>query len=766
MDFERAVIDRIIEKCGRTRSATIPILQGIQRECRYIPPGALEYVGERIGVPAAQVYGVATFYSQFRLEPVGTHLIKVCHGTACHVADAQTVSEVVAETLGVSPDGGTTDDRMFTLESVACLGCCSLAPVMMIDDRVYGKLTRQKINRVLARYRKEKEAGAAEVASLELKPKELGEKAISTVLVGLGSCGIAAGAQSVYDFFQRVNETSALQFDLKKTGCCGLCHREPLVELIDADGARTLYGSVDVAAAERILKEHICEGKVVDDFLIDVESPGREEHAFFAKQRHIVLENCGRIDPESVSEYVAVGGYKALEKVLQTMKPEDVITVVAKSGLRGRGGAGFSTGLKWKLARQAHGAEKYVVCNADEGDPGAFMDRSVLESDPHRVLEGMTVAAYAIGAAQGYIYCRAEYPLAVKRLKTAIAAAQDNGYLGKNILGSDFSFDVAVKEGAGAFVCGEETALIASVEGGRGMPRVRPPFPTQSGLWEKPTNINNVETFANVPWIIRNGWEAYASMGTERSKGTKVFALAGDVKRGGLVEVPMGITLREVIDEVGGGTASGKAVKAVQLGGPSGGCIPAHLMDTMVDYEAVTKTGAIMGSGGMVVMDISACMVDIAKFFLQFTQNESCGKCTFCRIGTKRMLEILTRITEGEGKEGDIDLLLDLSEQIKASSLCGLGQTAPNPVLTTLRYFREEYEAHIKHSKCHAAKCRKLITYTISAKKCTGCGACLKVCPVNAIVGERKKVHTILQEVCTSCGACKQICPFDAVDVE
>ncbi|MFA4874646.1 MAG: NADH-quinone oxidoreductase subunit NuoF [bacterium] len=612
---------------------------------------------------------------------------------------------------------------------------------------------------------------------------------MAKVVVGTGSCGIASGARSVFNLLKAANERFALDFNLAETGCIGMCHREPLVELIARDGSRTLYGGVDATVAKKILVKYFGretgetgeagkKGKKGDleRHLIDIRKEESEEHAFFAKQKRIVLENCGEIDPEKIEEYEARGGYSSLRKVLAGMTPDAVIEEIKASGLRGRGGAGFSTGLKWKFTRDAiiasqasqasKASQAYIICNADEGDPGAFMDRSVLESDPHRVLEGMIIAAYAIGADKGYIYCRAEYPLAVKRLNIAIEQARAKGYLGAKILGSAHSLEIQVKEGAGAFVCGEETALIASIEGRRGMPRVRPPFPAQSGLWGKPTNINNVETFANVPWIIKNGAAAFAAMGTERSKGSKVFALAGDVARGGLVEVPMGISLREVIEEIGGGTASGLPVKAVQLGGPSGGCIPASLMDTVVDYEAVNATGAIMGSGGMVVMDTRACMVDIARFFIDFTQKESCGKCTFCRIGTRRMLETLTRITEGEGEKGDIELLEELCMRVKDSSLCGLGQTAPNPVLTTIKYFRDEYEAHINEGRCPAGKCRALITYSISSEKCIGCGACIRVCPVDAITGEKKKLHVIDQAICTRCGACMQICPVDAVEVK
>ncbi|MCX6248146.1 MAG: 4Fe-4S binding protein [Bacteroidetes bacterium] len=471
------------------------------------------------------------------------------------------------------------------------------------------------------------------------------------------------------------------------------------------------------------------------------------------------------MDPESIEEYEEREGYKAIAKIaVGKIARTEVIQTVLDSGIRGRGGGGFPTGLKWKFANANKSEEKYVICNADEGDPGAFMDRSVLEGDPHSVLEGMIIAAYAIEANQGVIYCRAEYPLAIKRLNIALKQAREKGYLGKNIAGIEgFDFDIYIKEGAGAFVCGEETALIASVEGERGMPRKRPPFPAASGLWKKPTNINNVETFANIPWIILNGAAAFAAYGTEKSKGTKVFALAGKVNHSGLVEVPMGMTIRDVIFKLGGGIKKDKKFKAVQMGGPSGGCIPEYLSDTIVDYDSVNATGAIMGSGGMVVMDETTCMVDVAKFFLDFTRKESCGKCTFCRMGTMRMLEILERITDGKGAEGDLEKLEELAYQIKDNSLCGLGQTAPNPVLTTIKYFRDEYEAHIFHKKCPAKVCRPLLTYTVDAEKCTGCMVCLKNCPVKAITGERKQVHFINQDICTKCGACFTKCKFDSI---
>ncbi len=584
--------------------------------------------------------------------------------------------------------------------------------------------------------------------------------AVSEIRVGYGSCGIAAGAKSVAEALVSGLREAGLSLPVRYTGCIGACHREPLVEVREAGGRAYLYADLDAARMARIVSEHLVGGSPVEALLIPPDYP------YLAKQKKIVLANCGLIDPESLQEYEAARGYEALRKVLSSMKPAEVIEEVKKSGLRGRGGAGFSTGMKWGFAAGAKGEKRYLICNADEGDPGAFMDRSVCESDPHAVLEGMAVAAYAIGAHEGVIYCRAEYPLAIKRLKLAIGQAEQAGYLGKNVLGSGFDFHVHIKEGAGAFVCGEETALMGSIEGKRGMPRLRPPFPAESGLWGQPTNINNVETYANVPAILRMGGGAYARIGTERSKGTKVFALAGKIKRGGMVEVPMGISLREVIYGIGGGILEDRAFKAVQMGGPSGGCIPESLLDTPVDYDSLTATGAIMGSGGMVVMDETTCMVDVARYFLSFTQAESCGKCTFCRMGTKRMLEILTRICEGSGRMQDIDVLQSLAANIRIASLCGLGQTAPNPVLTTLRYFRHEYEEHILHKHCRAKRCKALIRYSISAEACTGCTVCAKACPTAAITGERKQVHVLDPSTCIRCGLCHGKCKFHAIEIK
>jgi len=583
------------------------------------------------------------------------------------------------------------------------------------------------------------------------------------IRIGIGSCGIAAGALPVWDVVQAEIAAQGLAAILEQTGCIGMCHHEPLLEMIYDDGRAYMFGHVTPEIAKEIMQAEQPEN--LAKYLV---STPEKSNDFLAKQLRVALRNCGHIDPESIDAYIDAGGYKALEKVIQNNDPEAVIDQIKVSGLRGRGGAGFPTWFKWNATRQEKNPEKYVVCNADEGDPGAFMDRSVLEGDPHCVLEGMAIAGYAIGAQRGIIYARAEYPLAVKRVEIAIQQAREKNILGQNIFGSNFSYDIIVKQGAGAFVCGEETALIASLEGERGMPRLKPPFPSQRGYWQKPTNINNVETLANVPWIIREGGAAFAAMGTEDSKGTKVFALAGKIKRGGLVEVPMGITLREVIFDLGGGIKEDRKFKAVQLGGPSGGCIPESLLDTPVDYKSISNTGAIMGSGGMVVMDERTCMVDLARYFLNFTQNESCGKCVQCRIGTKRMLEVLERICRGEGMTGDIERLENLGHEIINGSLCGLGQSAPNPVLTTIRYFRDEYEAHINDKKCPALQCKELITYRIDPERCKSCGLCAKKCPVNCISGEKKQPYVIDASKCIKCGSCWEACPskWSAVIVE
>jgi NADH-quinone oxidoreductase subunit F len=595
------------------------------------------------------------------------------------------------------------------------------------------------------------------------------------ISVGMSTCGQAAGAAKVLEAIKIELKKLNLEaeVEVKETSCVGMCHAEPIVDIALPQKPRVFYGYLKPEDVPLLLQSHLTEEKIAERWaLMQLVPEGASPYQnlpvmtsspYYKKQIRIATARLGLTDPQSIESYFKTAGYKALQKVLAEMEPEEVIEEVKLSGLRGRGGAGFPTGRKWELTRMAKGEPKYIVCNADEGDPGAFMDRSVLEGDPFCVIEGMTIAAYAIGAQEGYIYCRAEYPLALKRLRIAIDEAKKHNLLGNNILGSNFSFDILIRAGAGAFVCGEETALLASIEGRRGMPRVRPPFPAEKGLWGKPTNINNVETYANVPLIIQKGGSWFSSIGTEGSKGTKVFCLTGKVKKTGLMEVPMGITIRDIIYDVAGGIVEDKKFKAVQIGGPSGGCLPASKLDLVVDYESLVQAGAIMGSGGMVVMNEDTCMVDVARFFLSFTQTESCGKCTPCREGTKRMLEILERITEGEGKMEDLDNLLSLAEVIRDASLCNLGKTSVNPVLSTLEYFRDEYEAHIKEKKCPAHVCSALITYRIDPTICNGCTACERVCPAGAITGEKKKVHVINPLLCTKCGSCFERCRFGAV---
>jgi NADH:ubiquinone oxidoreductase subunit F (NADH-binding)/NAD-dependent dihydropyrimidine dehydrogenase PreA subunit/(2Fe-2S) ferredoxin len=590
------------------------------------------------------------------------------------------------------------------------------------------------------------------------------DKEVTVVSICMGPAGLASGAREVMAAFEEevgrrnLNASIGGRGKVTKTGCRGPCGRDVLVDITGPKLGKLTYQKVSAEMVPRIVEEHISQESPIKEWLVS-----SDYYEFRDRQQKVVLKHCGEIDPEDIDDYLAVGGYRALTKALREMTPEEVIEAVTKSGLRGRGGAGFPTGLKWKSCRGVSSDERFIVCNADEGDPGAFMDRAVLEGDPHRVLEGMVIGGFAIGATSGYIYVRAEYPLAVRRFRMAVEQASERGYLGKNILGSGYDLEIHIKEGAGAFVCGESTALMFSIEGKRGMPRTRPPQSVEAGLWNRPTTLNNVETFANVPDIVLNGADWYSSIGTEKSKGTKIFALAGRVKSTGLIEVPMGVTIRNIIFDIGGGIPKRRKFKGVQIGGPSGGCLPEALIDSAIDYESLLGAGAMMGSGSLVVMDETTCMVEMARFFLDFTVNESCGKCVPCRVGTRVMLDILERITQGEGQEGDIELLEDLSRDIKSLSLCGLGESAPNPVLSTIRYFRDEYEAHIRDKSCPTAVCVALTRFEVIPDLCRKCGVCVKACPVDAVSGGLKQLARIEKEKCIKCRACIEACPFLAI---
>ena len=783
-ELDLTFVERAVERIGTEKEKVLEILQALQGEFGYLPKEGLERVCELTEITPAAIAGVSTFYNQFRHRPAGRHIVNVCVGTACHVKGAGQIYDAFRRYLKIPDDDDTDAERLFTIDKIACLGCCTLAPAVQIGQITYGHLTPDSVSTVLSDYLRQEKAGAAEGA--KAAKSQVAEMAPGgEIRIGLGSCCVARGSGKLRKALDETLQRTGINVPVKRVGCVGMCYQTPLLEIVLPGERSFLYARVGPEDARAIVLRHFkmpglkrrissAVSGALDSILTDQTSEPvtrhsinvREGHVadFLGKQVHIATEHCGVIDPVDLDEYLIRDGFKALRTCIDDMDAEQVIAEIEKSGLRGRGGAGFPTHLKWSAVRREKSEKKYIVCNGDEGDPGAFMDRMLMESYPYRLLEGMAIAARAVGADEGYLYIRAEYPLAIERVSEAIDRCKQHGFLGDDIMKSGFSLGLKIKPGAGAFVCGEESALMASIEGRRGMPRLRPPFPAQSGLWEKPTLINNVETYAAVPWIIRTGSVEFANLGTGASKGTKVFALAGKVARGGLIEVPMGISIREIVEDIGGGIGGGLRFKAVQVGGPSGGCVPASLAHTPVDYETLKDVGAMMGSGGLVVLDETDCMVDIARYFLEFTQNQSCGRCTFCRIGTRRMLDILERLCAGEGKKTDIDELEHLAEIIKASSLCGLGKTAPNPVLSTIKYFRSEYEAHIE-KRCPTAKCKALISYTVT-DDCIGCTLCAQHCPVDAIEYKPYEEHEIDDEKCIRCGTCKTICPADAVKVE
>jgi len=773
-----SVVEEVVKYTGRESDKVILILQEVQKKLNWLPSEALKYICEITDITPGQISGVSTFYSQFRHLPVGKHTIKICAGTACHVKGSPLISDAFKRVLKIDDTRNASPDNLFSIEEVACLGCCTLAPVVQIDGKTYGHVKPTQVDEIINNFL------SSGSGSTKTPESERNDDIDAEIRIGIGSCCVAGGSREILSEIIEIREKYNLNIRLKPVGCVGVCNQTPLMEIVTKDNTHSRYTKVSKPQVEEILLKHVrprtLRNKIkynindlVDSFLSDDKLTGqinvsdgvREKYLnnFLNYQVHIATLNSGTLSPESFEEYTLSGGFEALRKCISESDQESIIRTITSSGLRGRGGAGFPTGKKWKISMQSSGSPKYVVCNGDEGDPGAFMDRMLLESFPFRVIEGMLIAGYATGSSEGIFYIRAEYPLAVSRIRLALKSCYENNVLGNNIFDSSFSFNISVFEGAGAFVCGEETALIASLEGKRGMPHLRPPYPAVKGFRQKPTLVNNVETLSLVPWIITNGAEMFGSVGTEKSKGTKVFALAGKISKGGLIEVPMGITIHRIVEEIGDGVGEKNTFKAVQIGGPSGGCIPAYKADTTVDYEELTRLGAMMGSGGMVVLDDSDCMVDMAKYFLTFTHKQSCGKCTFCRVGTKHMLNIITRLTEGKANSEDIYELENLSWLVKAGSLCGLGKTAPNPVLTGLQYFREEYEEHTK-GICRAKKCRDLIKYSVT-DKCTGCTICSQGCPVKAIPFTPYEQHEIDQLICTKCDNCRIVCPEKAIEI-
>ena len=771
-----ARVDAIIDRVGTSRRIIIPLLQALQAEFSYLPSDALQRVYERTEIDRAQMISVSTFYAQFRHIPYGRHIIKVCTGTACHVKGANNVYDAFRRELNMDEETITTADQQYSIEKIACLGCCALAPVVQIDEKIFGHVQPGRVREVLdefQQYAQEQEAQAAD----EAKEPPIGE-----VRLGMENCCQASGTAAIYQAVLDASHELGIKVAIKPVSCVGACNQVPLIDVALPDGSIERYPNVKPEEIKEILLHHFKPASrlrrwknallnQIDMFHTDTtwdnilwkseqERTGTI-NTFLSRQKRISTEGYGIISPLDIDEYMAHEGFAALEKAVTTMPRQAVIDTILQSGLRGRGGGGFPTGRKWSLVAATDKTEKYVICNGDEGDPGAFMDRILLESYPLRVIEGMIIAGYAVGARKGIFYIRAEYPQAVIRTRKAIELCREKGLLGEKLFGSDFSFDVTIFEGAGAFVCGEETALIASIEGQRGFPRQRPPYPAVEGLFGCPTLINNVETLSQISYIIRHGAEAYRTIGTEKSPGTKVFALAGKVCHGGLIEVPMGTTLNQIIEDIGGGVEGGEKLKAVQTGGPSGGCIPAELCDAPVDFDALTRMGAIMGSGGMVVLSESSCMVDVARYFLSFTCQESCGKCTFCRVGIRRMLDILDRLCTGKGTMEDIDKLEELAISIKQMALCGLGKTAPNPVLSTLKYFRKEYEEHVQ-GICRTGTCKEMVKLEVT-EACVGCTKCAKACPSDAIPYTPYERHHINMEQCVLCGLCIDECSYDAI---
>ncbi len=780
-DIDLSHVDEVVKRLGGTEDQALPILQALQAHYRYLPDAVLRRVCELTSIHPSTLAGVSTFYSQFRHRPMGQHHVKVCNGTACHIHGAEDIHDSLCDHLHIGKGEDTDAEGIFTVEKVFCVGCCTLAPVVQINDTSHAHLTREKAPKLLGDFQKSEERKKKRRRKIVAPPPP--EKVEGEIRICLDSCCIARGCGKTHEALLDAVARGGLDATIKQVGCVVMCDRTPLVEIARPGHAPVQFSGIHPEKVESLLRGHFKPHSIIPwlrrgatsalDWLsgesaANQTAPGRTADdpsprvaAFFGRQMHIATEHYGKLDPLGFDEYLSHDGFEGIRKCLAGKSPADVIDEIDRSGLRGRGGAGFPTARKWRVVAGIEADVKYIICNGDEGDPGAFMDRMLMESFPFRVIEGMMIAAFATGCAIGYVYVRAEYPSAVRRLREALRLCRERGWIGKNIQDTGFDFELDVFEGAGAFVCGEETAMLESMEGRRGIPRLKPPYPAEQGYRDKPTLINNVETFANIPWILRNGGGAYAAIGSATSKGTKVFALAGKIKRGGLIEVPMGITIREIVEDIGGGTPDGSPFKAVLVGGPSGGCVPADLADTPIDYESLSEVGAIMGSGGLIVLDQNDCMVRMARYFLDFCQCESCGKCTFCRIGTRRMLDILDRLQAGKAKPADLDELTTLSEMVRRASLCGLGKTAPNPVLSALRFFREEFEAHL-HGRCPAGKCRDLITYSVK-DNCIGCTLCAQHCPVNAIPMTPYQIHSIDTAICTRCNACREVCPEDAI---